>query len=124
MDKVNRLRRIHFLMQYVPEAFKPEVGIYFGEHVIRINGQLCLVVTAAGETGIRALHPALASELNEVSNGAHWVAHGREYEEWFLLPVDMPLNSRDVVRWIATAAEEVARAGNATKRASQKKSIR
>ena len=31
MDKVNRSRRIHFLMQYVPEILAPEVGIYFGE---------------------------------------------------------------------------------------------
>lgn len=109
MDKVNRSRRIHFLMQYVPGEFKPEIGVYFGEHVIRINGQLCLVVNMAGNVGIRALHPALASELSEVSQDRHWVAHGRVYEQWYLLPDSMPLNDDQVKRWIGSAADEVHR---------------
>lgn len=109
MDKVNRSRRVHFLMQYIPEDLEPEVGVYFGEHVIRINSQLCLVVNLAGEVGIRALHPALAAELKTLCNDRHWVAHGRVYEQWFLLPESIPLNDDQVRRWIAQAADEVHR---------------
>ncbi|EAR07385.1 hypothetical protein [Reinekea blandensis] len=109
MDKVNRSRRINFLMQFIPEAFSPEIGVYFGEHVIRINGQLCLVVNMAGEVGIRALHPALISELSDVCNNRHWVAHGRVYEQWYLLPEAMPLNDARVRGWISQAADEVHR---------------
>jgi hypothetical protein len=109
MDKVNRSRRIHFLMQYVPEELEPEIGVYFGEHVIRINSQLCLVVNMAGEVGIRALHPALASELSGLCQDRHWVAHGRVYEQWFLLPESLPLNDKRVKTWIAKAADEVHR---------------
>jgi len=109
MDKVNRSRRIHFLMQYVPDTFKPEVGVYFGEHVIRINGQLCLVVNMAGEVGIRALHPSLSSELAELCQSRHWVAHGRVYEQWFLLPDNIALNDGKVQQWISLAADEVHR---------------
>ena len=109
MDKVNRSRRIHFLMQYVPELLEPEIGVYFGEHVIRVNGQLCLVVNMAGEVGIRALHPALASELSELCKDRHWVAHGRVYEQWHLLPESVSLNESRVQKWIGQAAEEVYR---------------
>ena len=109
MDKVNRSRRIHFLMQYIPEELEPEIGVYFGEHVIRINGQLCLVVNMAGEVGIRALHPSLASELSELCEDRHWVAHGRVYEQWFLLPESTPLNGEKIRSWIANAADEVHR---------------
>ncbi len=109
MDKVNRSRRIHFLMQYIPEDFAPEVGVYFGEHVVRVNGQLCLVVNTAGEVGIRALHPSLASELSELCDGRHWVAHGRVYDQWFLLPESIPLNDTRVKKWISDSADEVQR---------------
>ncbi|WP_320821729.1 hypothetical protein [Reinekea sp.] len=109
MDKVNRSRRIHFLMQYVPEALKPEIGIYFGEHVIRVNSQLCLVVNIAGEVGIRALHPALAADLADLCHKRHWVAHGRVYEQWFLLPDGIALNEDRVQYWIQSSAEEVQR---------------
>jgi len=109
MDKVNRSRRIHFLMQYISAELNPEVGVYFGEHVIRINSQLCLLVNMAGEVGIRALHPALSSELSQVCQNRHWVAHGRVYEQWFLLPDSMPLNDKKVSHWIKQAADEVHR---------------
>lgn len=109
MDKVNRSRRIHFLLQYVPEEYAPEVGVYFGEHVIRINGQLALVVNMAGEVGIRALHPALASELSTICQDRHWVAHGRVYEQWYLLPESLPLNDKKVISWIGQSADEIHR---------------
>lgn len=109
MDKVNRSRRINFLMQHIPDNLSPEIGVYFGEHVIRINRQLCLVVNMAGEVGIRALHPALISELSQVCDDRHWVAHGRVYDQWFLLPESMPLNDSRVKAWIAQAADEVHR---------------
>ena len=109
MDKVNRTRRIQFIRQYVADDLKPEVGMYFGEHVIRVNGQLCLVVNTLGELGIRALHPALAAELKTVCQGRHWVAHGREYEQWFMLPESIPLNDEKLQRWIRQAADEVYR---------------
>jgi hypothetical protein len=109
MDKVNRSRRIHFLLQYVPEALEPKVGMYFGEHVIRVNGQLCLVVNADGEVGIRALHPALASELAEVCDNLHWVAHGRVYDQWYLLPDNLALNDPRVIKWIGDSINEVHR---------------
>jgi len=109
MDKVNRSRRIHFLMQYVPEVLEPEIGVYFGEHVVRINRQLSLVVNMAGEVGIRALHPALASELSELCQNRHWVAHGRVYEQWFLLPDHIALNDSRVKRWITSSSDEVHR---------------
>ena len=109
MDKVNRSRRIHFLMQYIPAQLNPEVGVYFGEHVIRINSQLCLLVNMAGEVGARALHPALASELSVICQDRHWVAHGRVYEQWYLLPESLPLNDNKVNRWIKQAADEVHR---------------
>lgn len=109
MDKVNRSRRAHFIMQYIPAELTPEIGLYFGEHVVRINQQLCLVVNGEGELGIRALHPALASELNEVCSARHWVAHGREYEQWYLIPESLALNDVRVQRWITQAANEVYR---------------
>lgn len=109
MDKVNRSRRIHFLMQYVPEILAPEAGIYFGEHVIRVNNQLCLVVNIAGEVGIRALHPGLAAELTDLCHKRHWVAHGRVYEQWFLLPDTVALSEDRVRAWIRSSAEEVQR---------------
>lgn len=109
MDKVNRSRRIHFLLQYVPEELDPKIGMYFGEHVIRVNGQLCLLVNAAGEVGIRALHPALVSELSEICENRHWVAHGRVYDQWYLLPDEIALNDARVVNWISSAVDEVYR---------------
>ena len=109
MDKVNRSWRIHFLLQYVPEEFEPKIGMYFGEHVIRVNGQLCLLVNAAGEVGIRALHPALAAELADVCDDRHWVAHGRVYDQWYLLPEDFALNDTKVVKWIKSSIDEVYR---------------
>jgi hypothetical protein len=96
-------------MHYVPEALKAEIGIYFGEHVIRVNSQLCLVVNIAGEVGIRALHPALVCELTELCRKRHWVAHGRVYEQWFLLPESIALNEDRVQYWIKSSAEEVQR---------------
>lgn len=109
MDKVNRSRRIHFLMQYIPAELGPVIGVYFGEHVIRINGQLCLVVNLAGEVGIRALQPALAAELNAICHERHWVAHGRVYEQWYLLPESLPLSDTQVKNWVAQAADDVYR---------------
>ncbi len=109
MDKVNRTRRIQFIRQYISEDLNPEVGMYFGEHVLRVNGQLCLVINSSGELGIRALQSALASELREISQNRHWSAHGREYEQWFLLPETVSLNDEKVKQWIATAVDEVYR---------------
>lgn len=109
MNKVERSRRINFIAQYVPQELEPALGVYFGEHVIRVNGQLCLVVSSSGQVGIRALHPGLVSELSEVCQGQHWVAHGRVYDQWFLLPEDIALNDKRVVKWISSAAEEVFR---------------
>lgn len=109
MDKVNRSQRIHFLCQYVPADLEPEIGIYFGEHVIRVNGQLCLVVNTEGEVGVRAINADMRSELAELNKGRHWVAHGRVYDEWYLLPASLPLNDRRVKDWIRSTAEEIYR---------------
>lgn len=109
MNKVDRSKRINFIAQYVPLELDPILGVYFGEHVIRVNGQLCLVVNSSGQVGIRALHPSLVSELTELCQGQHWVAHGRVYEQWFLLPEDIALNDKRVARWIRSSSEEVFR---------------
>lgn len=109
MDKVNRSRRVHFLLQYINADYKPVIGVYFGEHVIRVNSQLCLVVNMAGAVGIRALHPALAAELASVCGAHHWVAHGRVYDQWYLLPDTIPLNDARVRRWVDDSAAEVHR---------------
>lgn len=105
MDKINRSRRIHYLLQFIAEELSPQVGIYFGEHVVRIKGQLCLVVTLDGEVGVRATDPDLESELARACGQRHWVAHGRVYEQWYLLPDDLALNRSPVTDWIHRAAE-------------------
>lgn len=109
MDKVNRSRRVHYLLQYIPEELNPVIGVYFGEHVVRVESQLCLVVNMAGAVGIRALHPALASELASVCGAHHWVAHGRVYDQWYLLPDTIPLNDPRVKKWVASGSTEVYR---------------
>jgi hypothetical protein len=109
MDKVNRSRRIHFLAQYISSELDVSLGVYFGEHVVRVNGQMCLVVNLDGEVGVRALHPVLASELATLCGNKHWIAHGRVYEQWFLLPVDISLSDKRVAKWIADSATEVFR---------------
>lgn len=109
MDKVNRSRRIHFLAQFIPIEFDPKIGVYFGEHVIRVNGQMCLVINLDGEVGVRALHPALVSELALLCGDKHWVAHGRVYEQWYLLPESISLSDRRIGQWINGSATEVYR---------------
>lgn len=109
MDKVNRSRRIHFLAQFIPKELDPVIGVYFGEHVVRVNSQMCLVVNSDGEVGIRALHPALVSELSHLCGDRHWVAHGRVYEQWFLLPESISLSDRRIGNWISSSSTEVYR---------------
>lgn len=104
MDKINRSRRIHSFLPYIPTALDPQVGIFFGEHVIRIDGQLCLVVTLDGDVGIRATQPTLAAELQAVCGRRHWTAHGRVYDQWYLLPQDCALDRQPVTGWVAVAA--------------------
>jgi len=105
MDKINRSRRIHYLLQFIPEDLAPQVGIYFGEHVVRVEGQLCLVVTLDGDVGIRATDPELEAELLKNCGQRNWVAHGRVYEQWYLLPGDQALGQAPVTDWIRQSAE-------------------
>lgn len=105
MDKLNRSRRIHNLLHAIPSTLQPQVGVYFGEHVVRVDGQLCTVVTLDGEVGIRATDPELEAELLDVCGKRHWVAHGRLYEKWYLLPEQLVLNQAPVTEWIARSAE-------------------
>lgn len=112
MDKINRSHRIHQLVQFIDEALAPRVGIYFGEHVIRIDGQLCLVVTLDGDVGIRAIDPQLASEMAQLCGLRHWVAHGRVYEQWYLLPAGQALDESPVTDWIRRATEDAWRLAN------------
>jgi hypothetical protein len=109
MDKVNRSRRIHFLAQFIPAELDPKIGVYFGEHVIRVNGQMCLVVNQEGAIGVRALHPSLTAELALVCGDKHWVAHGRVYEQWFLIPGTIFLSDRRIGKWINDSVTEVYR---------------
>lgn len=105
MDKINRSRRIHFLLQYIPASLGPEIGVFFGEHVIRVGGQLCLVVTLDGDVGVRATDPELEAQLLARCGRRHWIAHGRVYEQWYLLPGDCTLNRAPVPQWLKTSAE-------------------
>lgn len=105
MDKVNRSRRIHSFLQYIPASMQPEVGVFFGEHVIRVNGQLCLVVTLDGDVGIRATRPELEAELLAYCGKRHWIAHGRVYEQWYLLPEDTDFHREPVTSWMVKAAQ-------------------
>ncbi len=105
MDKLNRSRHIHYLLQFIPSALQPQVGVYFGEHVVRVSGQLCVVVTLDGEVGIRATDAGLEAELLEACGKRHWVAHGRLYEKWYLLPESLVQNQPPVSDWIRRAAE-------------------
>ncbi|TXR54256.1 hypothetical protein [Reinekea thalattae] len=109
MEKIDRSRRIQFLMGYIPKEFEPKLGIYFGEHVVRINGQLSLVVNASGQVGIRALQSNLADELKQLCADTHWVAHGRIYDQWYLLPQDYSLNDPQVINWIRESVAEIYR---------------
>lgn len=104
MDKGDRSKRIHFIAQYIPSKLNPVVGVYFGEHVIRVGGQLCAVVNSDGLVGIRALNSELAAELEELCNGQHWMAHGRVYDQWFLLPDHIALNDKRISAWLSDAA--------------------
>lgn len=107
MDKKDRSKRIHFLAQYIPESLEPVVGVYFGEHVIRVNGQLCLVVDSTGAVGVRALTEAFSQVLSDVCEERHWSAHGRVYDQWYLLPDDFALNDARLKQWIAESATAV-----------------
>ncbi|MEX2319829.1 MAG: hypothetical protein WD668_00660 [Saccharospirillum sp.] len=104
MDKLNRARRIQSLMQLLPENPEPEAGLYFGEHVIRVAGQLCLVVTLKGRVGIRAIAPELEAELQHACGDQHWIAHGRVYEQWYLLPEPVYQDAGQVCSWARQAA--------------------
>lgn len=108
MDKLNRARRLHSLIQFLPEHPEPETGLYFGEHVIRVAGQLCLVVTLKGQVGIRATTPELEAELQHVCGDQHWIAHGRVYEQWYLLPEPVFQETDQVSGWVRQAASGAA----------------
>jgi hypothetical protein len=107
MDKLSRARRIHFLTQCLPDYPTSEIGLYFGEHVIRVEGQLCLVVTLKGAVGIRATDPELESELHHVCGDQRWVAHGRVYGQWYLLPEAVIQNVPRLAAWARRAASGV-----------------
>ncbi|WP_394169065.1 hypothetical protein [Saccharospirillum alexandrii] len=109
MDKLNRSRRLHSLLQLLPERPEPETGLYFGEHVIRVEGQLCLVVTLKGQVGIRATDPELETQLQQVCGDQHWIAHGRVYEQWYLLPEPVYQDTDQIVPWVLQAAAGAAR---------------
>ncbi|WP_028669434.1 hypothetical protein [Saccharospirillum impatiens] len=109
MDKLNRARRLHTLLQLLPELPVPETGLYFGEHVIRVSGQLCLVVTLKGQVGIRATDSELETQLQRICAEDHWIAHGRVYEQWYLLPDTVDHNSDQVAAWVRQAALGAAR---------------
>lgn len=107
MDKLSRARRIHFLTQFLPDFPAPEIGLYFGEHVIRVEAQLCLVVTLKGQVGIRATDPELEIELHHVCSAQHWIAHGRVYEQWYLLPEAIVQDVPRLAAWVRCAASGV-----------------
>lgn len=109
MDKLNRARRLHSLIKLLPEHPEPETGLYFGEHVIRVAGQLCLVVTLKGQVGIRATTPELEAELQHICGDQHWIAHGRVYEQWYLLPEPVYQDTRQVTDWARQSASGAAR---------------
>lgn len=104
MDKLYRARRIQSLMQLLPENPEPEAGLYFGEHVIRVAGQLCLVVTLKGQVGIRATDPELEAQLQHACGDQNWIAHGRVYEQWYLLPEAVYQDADQVCSWARQAA--------------------
>lgn len=109
MDKLNRARRLHSLTLLLPEHPEPETGLYFGEHVIRVAGQLCLVVTLKGQVGIRATTPELEAQLQRACGNQHWIAHGRVYEQWYLLPEPVYQDTDQVLDWVCQAANGAAR---------------
>lgn len=105
MDKLSRSRRLQSFLPYIPDSLDPRAGMFFGEHVVRVGGQLCLVVTLDGEVGIRATRPELVAELRALCGDRHWIAHGRVYEQWYLLPGHQSLYEPPVTLWVARAAE-------------------
>lgn len=116
MDKLNRARRLNALIELLPELPEPETGLYFGEHVIRVAGQLCLVVTLKGQVGIRATTPALETQLQQACGDQHWIAHGRVYEQWYLLPEPVYQDTGQVSAWVNQAASGAARLADVERR--------
>lgn len=104
MEYDDRSRVIHFLLQFIPHSLGPEIVDYFGELVVRVRGQKCLVVTKEGDVGIRATDTELQAEMEATCGGRHWVSQGRVYDRWYLLPADFPLNRPPVTEWIAASA--------------------
>lgn len=104
MDYVDRSRLIHFLLQFIPNTHEPEILDYFGDLVVRVRGQKCLVVTLDGTVGIRATDTDMQAEMEAICGHRHWVSQGRVYDRWYLLPVDMPLNRPPITHWIAASA--------------------
>lgn len=113
MDKLNRARRLHSLLQFLPKRPEPETGLYFGEHVIRVAGHLCVVVTLKGQVGIRATNPELEAQLQLACGKQHWIAHGRVYEQWYLLPEPVYQNTDRIASWVRLAAAGTALLGDA-----------
>jgi|AntRauTorckE6833_2_1112554.scaffolds.fasta_scaffold94528_1 hypothetical protein len=118
MDKLSRARRIQSLIHFLPEEPTPEPGLYFGEHVVRVQGQLCLVVTLTGQVGIRATDEHLESQLQQVCGKQHWVAHGRVYEQWYLLPETVFQDSDRVSGWARQACAGAAQIGVSDQRSA------
>jgi TfoX/Sxy family transcriptional regulator of competence genes len=110
MDKLSRARRIQLLIDFLPDDPAPEPGLYFGEHVVRVQGQLCLVVTLEGRIGIRATDEHLEGQLQKACGKQHWVAHGRVYEQWYLLPESVFQDDSQVSLWARQAAAGVTQA--------------
>lgn len=113
MDKLNRARRLQSLLHILPELPEPETGLYFGEHVIRVAGQLCLVVTLKGQVGIRATNPELEARLQHACGKQHWIGHGKVYQQWYLLPEAVYQNTDQTADWVRQAAAGAARLADA-----------
>lgn len=105
MEYLDRSRLIHFLLQFIPNTLEPEILDYFGELVVRVRGQKCLVVTQDGAVGIRATDTDLQAAMEAICGDRHWISQGRVYDRWYLLPADLPLNQSPITDWIAAAAK-------------------
>lgn len=104
MERTIRLNMIENIQKQLG-APGLEKGLYFGEDVLRFDGNMFVVVNKAGKVGVRATNAQLHSLLSAKQCEENWRSHRKIMSEWLILTDEIANDQSTMSKILSMAIE-------------------
>lgn len=106
MDKAERKALLDQFYQLLEDQEGVTQGKFFGVDVLRVKGQMFLVVTEYGELALRAVDDQFRQYLLALPGTTTWYSHNKMMSQWVRFDDIQSFDSRQLNEWVQKAYEQ------------------